>query len=76
MKNLTVSMDEKVARWARVQAAREGISVSRLLARQLETLMRRDRSFQAAKTRFMTRKPVRLSADGRKYPARNELHER
>ena len=38
MKNVTITLDEKVARWARIRAAELNTSVSRLLGGMLERL--------------------------------------
>ena len=76
MKNVTITLDEEVARWARIWAARQETSVSRLLGEVLRTLMLRDRGYEAARRRFMDRTPRELKALGTRYPARDELHER
>ncbi len=40
MKNVTISLNEKIARWARVKAAEQDKSLSRFLAELLEERMR------------------------------------
>jgi hypothetical protein len=35
MKNVTITLDEKVARWARIRAAEEETSLSRLVGEML-----------------------------------------
>ena len=40
LRNVTITLEETVARWARVEAARKDISVSRLLAGILKERMR------------------------------------
>ncbi|MBB3933140.1 hypothetical protein GGR25_004204 [Kaistia hirudinis] len=40
MKNVTITLDEKVAQWARVEAAKAGKSLSRWLGERLENDMR------------------------------------
>ena len=37
MKNLTVTLDERTADWARLEAARRGMSVSRFVGEVLES---------------------------------------
>lgn len=44
-----ISLDEKVARWARLKAAENDTSVSRLLADQLEQQMVRDSEYERAR---------------------------
>ena len=39
LRNVTVTLEEEVARWARVEAARQDVSVSRLLGSLLKELM-------------------------------------
>ena len=48
MKNVTVSMDESVADWARMEAARRNTSVSRLVGDMLAEKMKRDRTYEVA----------------------------
>lgn len=48
-RNITISLDEKVARWARLKAAENDTSVSRLLADQLEQQMVRDSEYERAR---------------------------
>jgi hypothetical protein len=76
MKNVTITLEESVARWARIWAARENTSVSRLLGEMLRERMLREESYQAAKRQFLARKPVLLKREGQSYPGREELHER
>jgi hypothetical protein len=48
MKNVTVTLDEDVARWARVWAARQNKSVSRLLGEMLRERMRHEEGYERA----------------------------
>lgn len=75
MKNVTVSLDEETARWARVEAARQDISVSSLLRQVLERVKAAHESYPEAMHRFRSRPPVPLKKAGR-YPSREELHDR
>ena len=75
VKNVTVTLDEETARWARVEAARRDISVSALLRDVLERAKAAHESYPEAMRRYQSRQPVRLKSRGR-YPARDELHER
>ncbi|MBN9435340.1 MAG: hypothetical protein J0I45_23155 [Bosea sp.] len=40
MKNVTITLDEALARWARIEAAKAGKSLSRWIAERLEDEMR------------------------------------
>ena len=77
MKNVTVSLDETVARWARVKAAEQDKSLSRFLAELLEERMRHESADHAEflKT-FRSVKPVRLRQPGEKLTTRDELYDR
>jgi plasmid stability protein len=75
MKNVTLTLDEETARWARVEAARRDISVSRLLREILEAAKSSYESYPAAMGRYQARPAVQLKAKGG-YPSREELHAR
>jgi len=45
MKNVTVSMDDAVADWVRIEAARRNTSVSRLVGEMLADKMRHDDAY-------------------------------
>ena len=75
MKNVTVTLDERTARWARVEAARKDISLSAFLREMLERAQATQESYPAAMRRYQARPPVKLKARGR-YPSREELHDR
>jgi hypothetical protein len=74
MRNVTVSMDDKVARWVRIEAARHDMSVSRFLAELARKHMVSEQRYQKALRSALARKPF-LKTGGR-YPSREELHER
>lgn len=48
MKNVTVTMEDSVAEWARLEAARRNTSVSRLLGEILAEKMRHDDTYERA----------------------------
>lgn len=73
-KNITVTMEESVARWARIEAARAEMSVSRFLGSILRERMAAQDGYAAAMRRSLARKPF-LKTDGR-YLSREEVHER
>lgn len=74
LRNITVTLEEGVARWARVQAAIKDTSVSRFLAQILKERMIESDGYDAAKRRALARKPF-LKSDGR-YLTREEAHDR
>ncbi len=75
LQNVTVTLDERVAHWAKIEAAKKNTSVSRMLGDLLANEMNRARTFKAAMRQHLARLPKRIS-DGRPYPSRDELHER
>ena len=74
LRNVTLTLDEHVARWARMEAARLDLSVSRFLASILEERMKHIEQYEAALERALARKPF-LKSDG-KYLSREEAHDR
>jgi hypothetical protein len=75
MKNVTITLDEEVARWARIWAAEHDTSVSRLVGDLLHQRMLEEQGYQASMKQYLAAKPRRLKRSG-KYPSRQELHER
>lgn len=76
MKNITITVDDEVARWAKVWAAKHNSSVSRLLGEVLEQRMRQESDYEAAMKRFLRKKPVRLREKDQPLPERDALYER
>ena len=76
MKNVTITLDEETARWARIEAARQGTSVSRLVGELLRERRLREADYEAAAQRFLSRGAVSLKKEGEPYPSRDELHDR
>ena len=74
LRNITVTLEEEVARWARMEAAREETSVSRLLGDLLKQRMAENDAYEEAMRRALARKPLPKS-DGR-YLTREEVHDR
>jgi hypothetical protein len=75
LKNVTITLEDDVARWARMEAARENTSVSRFLGELLADRMRRSQEYEAAMERYLSVKPRAISK-GRQYPRREALHDR
>lgn len=74
--NVTLRLDADLLREARLLAAAEGTSVSRLLAERLEELIRRRKAYESARRRALAR--LRKGFDLQWTPprSRDELHER
>ena len=73
MKNVTITVEDSVLEWARVEAARRGSSVSRMVGEMLAEKMRRDDAYERAYREWKA-DSVRLRSDGRPYPTRDEIY--
>jgi hypothetical protein len=76
MRNITITLDENVARWARIRAAELNTSVSRLVGEMLREKMLDDEKYDQARREYLSQKPLRLRKPGTKYPEREELYGR
>ncbi len=74
LRNITVTLQEDVARWARLEAAKQETSVSRLLARILQERMTQHDEYARAMRRALQRKPFPTKTGP--YLSREEAHER
>ena len=69
-----MTLEEEVAQWARIEAARRDTSVSRFLGALLKERMAARDDYEKAMRRALGRKPF-LHSDGR-YLTREEAHDR
>jgi hypothetical protein len=76
MKNVTITLKEEVARWARIRAAEQDTSVSRLVGEMLQEKILEEQNHQAAMQEYLSRRPKRLKRMGTRYPRREDLHDR
>jgi plasmid stability protein len=76
MKNVTITMDEEVARWARIRAAERNTSVSRLVGELLKEKMREEEDYRQAMEQFLAQEPQVLRKAGTSLPKREELYDR
>ena len=76
MKNVTITLDEEVARWARIRAAEQNTSVARLVGEMLREKMTAEQNYQIAMQQYLSRPPSVLKTPGKKLPAREELYDR
>ena len=74
-RNVTITLDDDTARWARVEAARQDISVSRFLGDMLTERRLAERGYELARRRYLSRDPQALRTSG-KLPSRDDVHER
>lgn len=74
-RNVTITLDEEAAEWARIEAARRDTSVSRLVGSLLHEHMLRERNYESAKREFLSGEPAKLKRSPG-YPSRAEVHSR
>jgi hypothetical protein len=76
MKNVTITLDEKVAAWARIRAAEMETSVSRLVGEMLKDKMVEEETYQRSMQYYISQSPAFIKESGTKYPNREKIHER
>jgi hypothetical protein len=65
MRNVTISIDEEIVRWAEDQAAVRGGTVSGIIEDLLRQQVKQRRSYEQAKRSFFSRGSAEISRDGR-----------
>ena len=73
MKNVTITVEEDVLEWARIDAARRNTSVSRLVGELLAEKMRHDDAYERAMREWLER-DFSFTSDASPYPQREEVH--
>jgi hypothetical protein len=76
MKNVTVTLERDVARWARIRAAEREMSLSRYLGELLRDQMDKEARYETAMGEYLSRSASALKPTGSGYPSRAETHER
>jgi hypothetical protein len=71
MKNVTITMDDAVADWARIEAAKRNTSVSRLVGEMLAEKMRHDDAYEVAMRDAMKFEPIKFEAP---FLTRDEIY--
>jgi hypothetical protein len=75
LKNMTITVSEDAARWARRKAAEENTSVSKLVGRMLEDQMRSTDEYWQAYERWKKIGPIK-GFDASKRLKRDQLYDR
>ena len=75
-RNLTIQIDDEVARRARMVAARRSTSVSRLVAEQIEALVHADAAYESARREAMDTMKKGFHLGGGTLPTRDAVHDR
>jgi hypothetical protein len=74
--NVTLKLDAELLKQARVLAAEQGSSISRMLADKLEELVRERAGYDRARKRALSRLRVGMDLGWTRPTSRDELHER
>ena len=74
--NITVRLDRRTLRKAKVLAAKRNTSISGLLAAQIETLVGEDDAYEQAHRRALALLVQALSSGGTLESTRDECHDR
>jgi len=68
MKNVTITLDEGTLQWVRIEAARRGTSVSRLVGEMLAEHRHRRSAYERARERYFARGPLRITGEKKALP--------
>lgn len=74
LRNITITLEESIAQWARIEAARRDTSVSRFLAGILKERMGEKNEYDRAMREALAREPF-LNSEG-PYLTREGAHDR
>jgi len=69
-------MEQQVAEWARVEAAKQDTSVSRFVGQLLKEKMQNISQYDKAKKSYLSKSKVSDLSGGSKYVDRDELYDR
>ena len=76
MKKVTITLDEEVAHWARIMAAEQNTSVSRLVGELLREKMIGEQNYQIAMQQYLSQPSNVLKTPGEELPVREALYDR
>jgi len=74
--NVTLRIDDKLVREAKILAARRGTSLSRLMAEELEQIVNRDKSYEKAMSLALKDMDKAPALGFEAHSTRDDLHER
>jgi hypothetical protein len=74
MKNVTITVEETVLEWVRIEAAKRNSSVSRLVGEMLADKMRHDDAYLRAFEEWKADR-VRFDSGGQPYPRRADIYD-
>ena len=76
LKNVTITLPEQTALWARRQAADANMSLAKYVGSVLDEQMRRAGSYQDAKRAVLKMRDFDFGGDSSKRAGREEIHAR
>jgi hypothetical protein len=76
MTNITITVDEQVACWVRIEAAKRNTSISRLVGEILGDRMRATERYETARQQFFEIEARPLRRGDARLPSREDLHDR
>ena len=76
VKNIAITLDEETARWARIEAAKRGTSVSKLVGQMIEERREQESERRAVLERFMAMPPKALKDADAACPSREHRYDR
>lgn len=77
MKNITIRVEDEVAHWARIRAAEQNTSISRMLGEMLRNEMTQKEAVEEARKAYMGRaRKRRRPLSDKPYPNRESLYDR
>ena len=76
MKNVTITVEDSVLEWARIEAARRGTSVSRMLGDFMAEMQRREDAYERAYLAWRTDERTWKAKDAFKSGARSAAGKR
>jgi hypothetical protein len=75
MKNVTITLEDDVAQWARIWAAKKNTSVSKLLGNVLKTKMAQEERYDIAMQQYLSTSAIPLKTGTDDYPDRDSIHD-
>jgi hypothetical protein len=76
VRNVTIVLEEKVADWARVEAAKRRTSLSRMVGQMLSEMMRQQETYEQAMHQFLGLNPQKLRrSQNDELPSRSETYQ-
>jgi hypothetical protein len=76
LQNITLTLDQPTAAWLRLQAAKLGVSVSRLMGDFIHERMGETQAYGEAMRQFLSVKPFQFRSVRGAQQIREEVHER